>query len=197
VTESLLPVSAALLATAILVVILADRSARRPSAEEPRSAADRPREKVGFAGSFSLVRKNRYLLLLSGMILAGIIVSNLVHFQFQSVAKQSFPDKNSTTSFLATFNVVILVISYLFTTFLTSGLLRRFSLQVMLVIMPLLVGLGSVALFVPGLPLLVWAVTVKGSDKILTHSLMQSLREILHTRAPGRQLKARSSSTCS
>ena len=60
VTESLIPVSAALLAGSILVVILADRSARRPTAQEPRAAADRPREKVGFAGSFALVRKNRY-----------------------------------------------------------------------------------------------------------------------------------------
>jgi ATP:ADP antiporter, AAA family len=183
-TESLILVSAVILAVSILIVWLVDKFARRPSQEEAGGKSETPGERVGFAGSFSLVRKQPYLLLLSGMILATIVVSNLVHFQFQTVAKQSFSSTRSLTTFLATFYVIILAISYLFTTFLTSGLLKRFSLRAMLVIMPSLLFLGSAALFVPGINLLIWAVAIKGTDKTMTHSLMQSLRELLYIPVP-------------
>ncbi len=183
-TESLILVGALVLAGSIPLVLLVGRFARRPSQDEVQARATRRREKVGFAASLSLIKKSRYLLLLSGMILAGIVVSNLVQFQFLSVAKASFSDKETQTSFFATFAVIVLVISYLFTTFLTSGLLRRFPLKITLVTMPALLLAGSAVLFFPGLSLLAWAVSLRGVDKTLTHSLMQSLRELLYIPVP-------------
>ena len=140
--------------------------------------------KVGFGQSFSLVRKSRYLLAMSGMILTAIVVSNLVHFQFQKVAETFFPDKNVRTSFLATFYVIILVISYLLTTFVTSGILKRFGLRFAQMIPPAALLVGSIVSFIPGINLIVWAVAVKGTDKTLTHSLTQSVREVLYIPIP-------------
>jgi AAA family ATP:ADP antiporter len=182
--EGLILVSAIVLAGCLLIILLADKIMRRPIQDEARGQAGPGRETVGFAKSFSLVKKSRYLLLLSGMILAAIVVSNLVHFQFLSVAKIFFPDKNNQTSFLATFYVIVLVVSYLFTTFVTSRVLRHLSLKTTQMILPSLLLLGSMALFIPGVNLIVWAVALKGTDKSLTHSLTQSVRELLYIPIP-------------
>jgi AAA family ATP:ADP antiporter len=178
--EGLILVSALVLAGCLLIVLLAGSVTGRPIQEEARGQSGARRETVGFAQSFSLVKKSRYLLLLSGMILAAIVVSNLVHFQFLSVARVSFPEKNSQTSFLATFYVIVLVISYLLTALVTSRVLRHLSLRTTQLILPSLLLVGSMALFVPGVSLIVWAVALKGTDKCLTHSLTQSVRELLY-----------------
>lgn len=183
-SESLILAGPLFLVPCILIVFLVQRIPQKVAREDVkgRSAS---REKVGFIQSLTLLRKNRFLLLLSGLILAGIIVSNLVDFQFKSTAEIFFPVKDVRTSFLGTFYLGILVVSYLFNVFLTSRILKNFGMRVALLILPVLLLAGSVSIFfIPAAGMVIYAVALKGTDKSLSHSLSQSVREILYIPVP-------------
>jgi len=183
-SKGLVLVGPVLLLPCIVIILVVQWVSRQETKEEDKAAAPR-REKVGFAQSMALLRKNRYLLLLSGLILSTIIVSNLVDFQFNSAAAIRFPERDPRTSFLATFNLVILVVSYLFTVLLTSRILKNFGMRIALLILPFLLLLCSLGIFIiPTAGMIYWAVTIKGVDKCLTHSLSQSVREVLYIPLP-------------
>jgi HEAT repeat protein len=117
------------------------------------------------------------------MIFVAIVVSNLIDFQFKSVADAAYPDKNLKTSFFATFYLAVLVLSYFLSVLLTSRLLKHFGMRVALLILPVLLLGGSLSLVL--IPAgIAWAVLMKGADKSLTHSLSQSVRELLYIPVP-------------
>lgn len=183
-TESLVLAGPVLLVLCIVIVLVVQRTSRQEVKEDDKSAELR-REKVGFAQSLALIRKNRYLLLLSGLILSTIIVSNLVDFQFKSTAEIAFPERDARTTFLATFYLAILVVSYLFTVLLTSRILKNFGMRIALLILPLLLLLCSFSIFfIPAAGMIYWAVMIKGVDKSLSHSLSQAVREVLYIPVP-------------
>jgi ATP:ADP antiporter, AAA family len=183
-TKNLVLVGPIILVLCIGIVLLVQRISGREPREEERKAASK-KEKVGFAQSLVLLRKSRYLLLLSGLILSTIIVSNLVDFQFKSAAEIAVPDGDARTSFLATFYLVILIVSYLFTILLTSRILKNFGMRIALLILPFLLLLCSLTIFfLPAAGMIYWAVAIKGIDKSLTHSLSQSVREVLYIPVP-------------
>ena len=151
------------------------------SAKTPKESA----EKVGYAESFRIVRKHRYLLYLSGIMATAIAVTTLLDFQFNAIVEKAFPAKDARTSFIATFFVGLLVFSYLLNMFLSSRAVRSFGLRVALLITPAVLLLGSLAVFlVPAGGLIYWAVAVKGLDKSLAHTLYQSVRELLYIPVP-------------
>jgi len=183
-SESLILAGPLFLIPCILIVFLVQRIPQKEAREDEKRRSS-SREKVGFIQSLALLRKNRFLLLLSGLILAGIIVSNLVDFQFKSAAELFFPAKDARTSFLGTFYLGILVVSYLFNVFLTSRILKNFGMRVALLILPVLLLAGSVSIFfIPAAGMVIYAVALKGMDKSLSHSLSQSVREILYIPVP-------------
>jgi AAA family ATP:ADP antiporter len=182
--ENLVLVGSVLLVLCIGIVLLVHRISRREPREDERAAASK-KEKVGFTQSLALLRKSRYLLLLSGLILSAIIVSNLVDFQFKSAAAIAVPDRDDRTSFLATFYLVVLIVSYLFTVLLTSRILKNFGMRIGLLILPFLLLICSLTIFfIPAAGMIYWAVTIKGVDKTLSHSLSQSVREVLYIPVP-------------
>lgn len=142
-------------------------------------------DKVGYAESFKLVRKHRYLLYLSGLMATAIAVTTLLDYQFNAILKRAFPVKDVRTSFIGTFFVGLLIFSYLLNILLSSRAIRIFGLQVALLITPAVLLLGSAAIFfVPVGGLIYWAVAVKGLDKSLAHTLHQSVRELLYIPVP-------------
>ncbi|MEW5900870.1 MAG: Npt1/Npt2 family nucleotide transporter [Acidobacteriota bacterium] len=181
-TENLILLCPAVL-TLCLAIILNRRRSRLTIPENDWVRPAKREEKVGFFQSLSLLRKNRYLLLLSGMIFVAIVVSNLVDFQFKSVAATAKADKNLMTSFFATFYLGVLVFSYLLSVLLTSRILKHFGMRFALLILPLLLLGGSLSLFLVPAGV-AWAVLMKGADKSLTHSLAQSVRELLYIPVP-------------
>ena len=183
-TETLVLASPLILVLCIVIVLVVQRTSRHETKEEDKAAAPK-REKVGFAQSLALLKKNRYLLLLSCLILSTIIVSNLVDFQFKSAAEIRFPGRDARTSFLATFYLLVLVVSYFFTVLLTSRILKNFGMRIALLTLPFLLLLCSLGIFfIPAAGMIYWAVTIKGVDKCLTHSLSQSVREVLYIPLP-------------
>jgi len=141
--------------------------------------------RVGYAESFRVIRRHRYLRLLAGIVAAGIAVTTLLDFQFNVVVERAFPAPDARTSFLGTFFLGLLVFSYLLNALLASRAVRSFGLRAALLITPAVLLLGSAAVFlVPAGGLVYWAVAVKGLDKSLAHTLHQSVRELLYIPVP-------------
>ena len=171
----------------LVIIFIVPRLVPAEIREEAGPRPEQRKEEIGFVRSFLALKKNRYLLLLSGTMVAAIIVSNLVDFQFNTVARTFYTEKNALTSFFGSFNLGILIVSYFFTILLTSRILKRFGFRIALLILPSLLLLGSLSLFLlpaAGASLLIWAILVKGTDKGLSHSLTQSVRELLYIPIP-------------
>jgi AAA family ATP:ADP antiporter len=184
-TESLILVGPAALLLCILIILLVSRLSVGKTTANAAPKPEQSPDRAGFFQSFSLIRSHRYLLLLSGMMMTAIVVSNLVDYQFKWVAQDFYPDKNARTSFFALFYLLILVFSYFFTVLMTSRILKQFGIRVALLILPLLLLMAFVSLFfIPQAGLIFWAVVIKGSDKSLSHSLAQSVRELLYIPIP-------------
>jgi AAA family ATP:ADP antiporter len=187
-SEGLILAGSILLIPCFLIVFLVQRIPGKVAREDEKNESAK-KEKVGFLQSLAILRKSRFLLLLSGLIVAGIIVSNLVDFQFKSAAEIAFPVKDVRTSFLGTFYLAILVVSYLVNVLLTSRILKSFGMRVALLILPAILLVGSLSIFfIPAAGMLVFAVLLKGTDKSLSHSLSQSVREVLYIPVP-REIK--------
>jgi len=183
-TENLLLLCPVFLAGAFLIV-------RRLGAREKTGEENGPALRIGavprtgYAESFRIVRGSRYLRLLAGLVAAGILVTTLVDFQFSSVVEASLPLKDARTSFLGTFFLGLLVFSTLLHHLLSNRILKRYGILAALFIPPAVLFLGAAAVFlVPAGRLLAWAVPVKGLDKSLTHTLSQSVRELLYIPVP-------------
>jgi HEAT repeat protein/MFS family permease len=180
-TKNLLLIPAAVLLVTVAAVNLVYSQRQKEKLKEPREADDGKKLKTGYLESLEVIRKNRYLSILAGVILAGIVVSTLIDMQFNSIAKTTFPDVDARTSFLGTYFGLLLIFSYVLNVLTTSRVLRKFGIRVALLITPvvLLIGAGAVFL-VPAGALIYWGIAVKGSDKTLDHTLSQAVRELLY-----------------
>jgi len=153
--------------------------------EESRPAAKTAPAKVGYLESFRLVLKNRYLVLLSGMMLTALSVSTIINLQFMGTLAQvpAFKSKAAMQAFVGKFNFVLLIVSYLLQVLLANRIMKRFGMKATMFISPVILAAGALTGFL--LPsLLAWATFQRCADKSLTHTLSQSLREILYIPVP-------------
>lgn len=184
-TENLILACPAILLLAVFLVFPLWRNAPREAADEGVASSSRGREKVGLLRGLALLRESRYMLYLSGLIMAAIVVSNLVDFQFKALGKAFFPDKDATTSFFAVFNLGLLIFSYFLAALLATRVLKNFGMRVAMLIPPAFLLAGSLAaFFIPAGGLLIWVIAMRGADKSLTHSLSQSVKELLYIPLP-------------
>jgi AAA family ATP:ADP antiporter len=153
--------------------------------EAGRPEADLKKQKVGYLQSLKILTKHRYLIILSGMMLAGFVVSTLTDTQFNAAVQKTFISEDKKTIFMGTFSAGLLVLSYLLNVLLTSRVLKNFGIRVALLVSPavLMLGVGSL-FFVPWAGIIGWAVAVKGADKSLTHTFSQATRELLYIPIP-------------
>ena len=133
--------------------------------------------KVGFKDCFDTVRRNYYLKLLAAMVTITFVVSTLIDWQYKSVIdfKIHADDK---TFFFGYFNAAILVVPFFIQLLMTSSLIKRFGIRFALLVYPLILLICSLG--IAAYPILIFAVIIKGSDKSLSFSLNQSVRELLY-----------------
>jgi AAA family ATP:ADP antiporter len=180
-TENLLLICPFMLIICLIIVNSVHKSLPKEKREEVKPSTAQKKQKIGYGRSFRLLIKNRHLILLCGIVIAGIVVTTLVDFQFNSVIESKYGDQNTRTAFLGTFFTVLLIFSYVLHIFLTNRILKNFGIRTALMIAPMFLLIGSAAVFFfPLVSLIYWAVLIKGTDKSLAHSLYQSVRELLY-----------------
>jgi len=184
-TENLLLTCPILLAFCLLIVKVVHQVIRKEKRKEPEISTKEIKPKVRYIKSFHQLRKNRHLMIMSGIMATAIIVTTLIDFQFNTIVKMTYENTDLRTAFLGTFFTVLLIFSSLFHILLTNRILKNFGIRIALLIAPLFLLICSGAiLVVPMIPLIYWAVIIKGTDKSLAHSLSQSVRELLYIPIP-------------
>ncbi|HAR36290.1 MAG TPA: hypothetical protein DCR87_05190 [Acidobacteria bacterium] len=134
---------------------------------------------VGFRDCLKTVRGNHYLRLIAAGITLSLVVSTFIDWQFNKVVEGASSLENRLTSFYGHFNAGLLVLAFFVQIFLTSRFIQRFGLKFSFLIYPLvLVGVLSGLVILPASLLL--ALTLKGTDKSLSYTLNQSVRELLY-----------------
>jgi len=180
-TENLLLICPLFLIFCLFIVLYVHRLSQLGKKEEVKVLGEK-KEKVGYFKSFQLLRKNRHLVFLSGMMMAAIVVATLIDFQFNYVIEKTLPVKDARTAFLGRFFFILLIFSSLLHILLTGYILKNLGLRIALLITPAILLVGSVSVLF--LPMFLWAVLIKGADKGLSHSLSQSVRELLYIPIP-------------
>ena len=133
--------------------------------------------KVGFKDCFDTVRRNYYLKLLAAVVTITFVVSTLIDWQYKSVIDIEI-HANDKTTFFGYFHATMLVIPFFVQLLMTSSLIKRFGIRFALLVYPLILLICSLG--IAAYPSLIFALIIKGSDKSLSFSLNQSVRELLY-----------------
>jgi ATP:ADP antiporter, AAA family len=183
----LLPLAAGMLGLGVLVVSAIFKKQRQKTEETVSEAGgkpSRPAGKVGFRDAFETTRKSPYLLFLSGIMMATLVVSTLIDWQFNSIVQDKVVGgEHNLTSFFGYFNAGTMTFAFLFQLLLTSPIIKGLGIRGSLLLYPfiLFVGTGGIGLAaLAGIIALAPAILIKASDKGLAYSLNQSVRELLY-----------------
>jgi len=183
--QLLLPLAAGMLGLGIVVVSAIFKRRGQKSEEINREARDNlvGSNKVGFRDAFETTRQSPYLLLLAGIMMATLVVSTLIDWQFNSIVSSKVEGESNLASFFGYFNAGTMFFAFLFQLLLTSPIIKAFRIRGALLFYPLIlflgtggIGLAALAGIIPLVP----AILIKASDKGLAYSLNQSVRELLY-----------------
>jgi AAA family ATP:ADP antiporter len=140
-----------------------------------------PAARVGYLESFKTVVRDRYLLLLAGMVASALIAGTLINYQFKIIVRHVFETNADRTSFIAAFLFVILAVSTVVHLITTRRFLRAYGIGWAISLAPIALIVGAAAVFViPVGVMLLWAWYERGGDKAFDSTLSQSVRELLY-----------------
>jgi len=178
----------------VLSLLLTHGVARRESTRRRADSGDLPQRKtdeepVGDGGSFSLVFRNRYLLLIAllmlvlnwvnttGEYILGRTVIATAEETLASGAAQGLTREQLIGSFYAEFYTVVNIAGLLLQLFVVSRVLKFFGVRVAIMVLPL-IALGGYALaaFYPVLSIVRW---VKTAENATDYSLQNTIRQVL------------------
>jgi AAA family ATP:ADP antiporter len=133
-------------------------------------------------GSMRLVLSSQYLRVIATIICLASFVTTLTGWQFKAIAKQVLVNKDALAILFGNFYFYGGILGLLFQLLLTTRLLRRFGIGLMLFVLPTAVMVGSAGLLIWGT--LASALVLKGSDQVLRYSLDKSAVELLYLPVP-------------
>jgi hypothetical protein len=133
--------------------------------------------RVGFRDCFDTVRKNYYLLILAAIVTLTFAVPTFIDWQSKTIIENIFQPDEYTT-FFGYFHAGLLVVPFFISILMTSNIIKRFGIRLTLLLYPLILLLCSLG--IAAVPGIFFAIFIKGSDKSLSFSLNQSVRELLY-----------------
>lgn len=180
--DHLLPIAAGMLVLNIGVVSAIFKWKKKTSssstgADKQNHKKPESLEKVGFLNCFKTVRTTYYLKLIAAVVTITWIVSTFIDWQYNTVIQNSVP-QTFYISFFGYFNSALLVVPFFVQLLMTSNFIKRFGIRLTLLVYPLMLLLFSLG--IAGSPSIPFALGIKGSDKSLSFSLNQSVRELLY-----------------
>jgi AAA family ATP:ADP antiporter len=146
------------------------------SGERPSGAVAALREATHGA---RLTFASPYLLAIAALVGAYEVVSNLIDYQFNSAVAARYHDDVAMAAFLGRFSTAANVAALAVQLLLTSWILRRFGPRVGLLVLPLVLGAGSLGFL--AVPLFGVIAATFFADAALAYSLNQSTKEVLYT----------------
>jgi ATP:ADP antiporter, AAA family len=171
-TENLLWVAAGVIALVLVGHTLVHwETPGKETLEEPIASET---EESGFA----LVRKSKYLILVSALVMTATFFSSLMDFQFNKVVESRIHDKDAMTAFFGTVFGVINALSFAIQLMVTSVVQRRFGIGPALMVTPVLTLLASGAYAASTALAAISALKIVSNS--LEFSLAQATKELLY-----------------
>lgn len=174
---NLLPVSAVLLASTILLMryLMAWGARRAPAGEaiEARPIGGNP-----FAG-FRRVFTSPYLSGIAAFVFLMAAVNTFLYLQQASLLSIYYPDGSARTAFLSRIELVMSVTTVLLQVLAVGRLTRRFGVNRMIVVVPLFVVAGF--LLIAASPTLATLVAVFIARRVGQYAIVRPCREMLYT----------------
>jgi len=182
-TNFLLVASGLLIICAFVVhsLFIWQRKNEEASSTLQREAIGRREEvsQVGFRDCFDTVRRNTYLKLIAAGVALTLVVSTFIDWQFSFIVQNASAVKNNLTSFFGHFNAGLLVFSFFLQILLTSRLIQNYGVRFSLLLYPFILLCCSMGIAIVPLNFY-FALIIKSSDKSLSYSINQSVRELLY-----------------
>jgi AAA family ATP:ADP antiporter len=154
-----------------------DLSKEKKGTDETKEKIKRDAE-ISFSSCWECVRKNPYLYLMALIVSLTFIVSLLIDFQFNSIIYNKITGESNLASFYGLFNAGVMVFAFLFQIFITGKLIKRLGVKGTLLFCPIILIFLAVGVLL--FPFISFAAAIKASDKSLSYSVNQSIREILY-----------------
>jgi AAA family ATP:ADP antiporter len=185
--ESLLVATSALLLLATAPLHALWRLRPRSADAVVAAAEGRP----GLGASLRLVLGSPHLRAIAGVVLLSSFVTAVTGWQFKAMAQQALLTKDALAAFFGAFNASVGVLCVATQLLLTAGVLRRFGLGPVLLLLPAGVLAGSAGLLASSA--FAAAVLLRGADKVLRYSVDRPAVELLYLPVPaGQKLPAKS-----
>jgi AAA family ATP:ADP antiporter len=182
--DYLLFIASGMLIVSVFVVnsIFIWQRRRKPIADGPDKKAQEIGEelaRVGFIDCFHTVRKDHYLTLLATVVTLTFVVATFIDYQSKTVISRTVEKMPDMTEFFGYFHAGLLVLPFFLQLLMTSNLIKRYGIRSALLLFPFVVLLCAIGIF--ALPaFLAFALIIKASEKSLSFSLNQSVRELLY-----------------
>ena len=181
--DELLLIASGILILSVFVVnyIFIWQRKNKPITDKPnylnKEKAKEP-AKAGFIDCFNTVRKNYYLKLLAVVVTLTFIVTTFIDYQSKTVISMKMLRIDEYTEFFGYFHAGLYVLPFLISFFVTSNLIKSYGIRIILLLFPLVLLLCFGGIYF--LPFLGFALAIKASDKSLSFSLNQYVRELLY-----------------
>ncbi len=131
-----------------------------------------------------IILKSRHLTYLAGIIGVGVVVANLVDYQFSAVASNIIKDEDQLTAFFGFWLSNLSIASLVVQLVLTGRILKRFGVTTSLFFLPVGILIGAISILLT--PALWAAVLIKVSDGGLKQSINKAGLELLAFPIPSR-----------
>ncbi len=132
-----------------------------------------------FLEGAKLVFQSKYLLGIAAALALYEMVSNIVDFQLAAVVEQQVTTETERDSFFGVVGQATSLVSIGVQLFLTSFVMKRYSVKAALLFLPLAILGGTVGFVL--LPSLIFVGFMSVSDNALNYSINQSAKESLYT----------------
>jgi AAA family ATP:ADP antiporter len=178
-TENLLLMSAAMLGWAMLCIrhLIAWRRAQDDHALDSKKPPERPLGGSVLAG-IRLVLQSPYLLGVALLMILFTTLATFLYFQQAQIIRDAFANPAERTAVFAAIDLAVNLLTVLIQLFLTGRLVRWLGLPWTLALVPLLLGLGFMALaFSPVLAVLVVVQVIRRAGN---YAIMRPAREMLY-----------------
>jgi AAA family ATP:ADP antiporter len=147
----------------------------RPAEEKERGG-----QRAGFRDSFDSVRKNKFLVLIAGIVAIGVIVSICIEFQFLSAAVAHFVGRpRAMQSFFGFFDPALTVFAFFLNYLMAGYFIKKLRVVRSLMLTPTVLLVCSLAILLTPFALLS-GIIIRGSEESLDFSLNHPVREILY-----------------
>lgn len=164
---------------ALLAVWLHHREGEAEEPIRPKGETTSETDENVFLEGAKLVFRSRYLLGIAAVLALYEMVSNIVDFQLSAVVEQQITTGTERDTFFGIVGQATSLVSIGVQLFLTSFVMKRYSVKAALLFLPIAILGGTLGFVV--VPSLVFVGFMSASDNALNYSINQSAKESLYT----------------